>query len=227
VFLVCQQHLDRASALLQETNPVAITERDHKNLADALKYPFIVSCDVDKCFYVVSAATYAEAEEKLNDHSCPFTGGPTKIGLLVSRTILENAWIKLDALLTTLLDDNLEPEDKISLRNQCRGMAEILALFMSPHFTTGDEVSREAKRRYDSRKAGEDPGTPGLGPVKLAPARGVAQPTQLPVTAAKPVHKLNDTEVAAIKHAASSGFDPADLAKVYKVSVEVIKQVIA
>jgi hypothetical protein len=203
-----------------------VLEREQTGLPDAAKYPFIVRCDQPGCFYFVSAKNHTEGVTALTTHTCPHTGGPTRQGLMMSKTILENAWIKLDALLETILDDNLEEEDRKALRNQCRGMAEVLAMFMSPHFTTGDEVSREAKRRYNSKKAGEPVETPGLGSLRLAPPPGT--PSKYTTAAApKPAHKLTDTEVAAIKNALAAGWDAGDLAKVYKVSEDIIKSVAA
>jgi hypothetical protein len=51
----------------------------------------------------------------------------------------------------------------IQLKAAARGKAEILALFMAPHFADADAISAEAARRYTARVTGDaDYKTAGL-----------------------------------------------------------------
>jgi hypothetical protein len=166
----------------------------------------------------------------------------------LSRTILEEGWLKLDACVIEMFEGNYPPitaldardheyeiaenPEKLRLKGVCRGMAEILALFMSPHFTDGDAVTAEAVKRYKAKKAGEDYETPGLGGLRFAPPPGTPAASKPQASAprastpAKPKHKLGEQEITAIRFAMESGmFKATDLAKTYGVSEAVINEV--
>jgi hypothetical protein len=143
----------------------------------------------------------------------------------MSKTLLENAWLKLDVAVAELHEGTYSTEEVTRMKGVCRGMAEIIALFMKPHFSEGDEVVREAQKRYKAKKAGEDYETPGLGSQRFVPPPGTKNPTQ-PAKEKKPSHKLGDKEIAAIKAGLESGmFQPEDLAKMYGVSAAIIEEV--
>ena len=132
----------------------------------------------------------------------------------MSRTLLEEAWIKLDACVAELSETHYDPEEKARMKGVCRGMAEVLALFMKPHFTTADEIAGEAVKRYKAKKNGEhDYETPGIGGRRFTPPPGTSAAPRA-VVPPKPKHKLGDKETQAIKFAMQSGmFKAADLAK--------------
>lgn len=85
--------------------------------------------------------------------------------------LVEQAWAQLDdqmdemANLTQRISEALAPaSDLVEARGRARGKAEILALFMAPHFTTADEIRDEAIRRWQARQSGDRTyQTKGLG----------------------------------------------------------------
>jgi hypothetical protein len=96
-------------------------------------------------------------------------------------TIIEQAWTQLDtevdeimALTTKVGRGEHDFEyDLAFAKAAARGKAEILALLTTPFFTTADEISAEAGRRYQARQAGVDPQTPGIS-VSWQPNMGAA-----------------------------------------------------
>lgn len=202
-----------------------VTERENPSgLADAAKYPYLVRCDQPECWYFVSARTEEEGKQVLESHTCPHRGGPTKVSLYVSKTVLKEAWLKLDVAVAELIEGNYSTEEKDRMKGVCRGMAEVLALFMKPYFDTADEISAEASKRYKAKKANEEYETPGLEIPKLSAPAG-----RTGVTVKKALtHNLNEKEVTAIKLAINSSmFTAEELARTYGVSAEVIKAVTA
>lgn len=200
--------------------------------------PWSVVCDAPHCVYRVSATSIVEATQRLNTHPCPHLGGPTTLGYSVTLSILEKCWIKLDAVLVELKEGNYDsqPEEKVRLRGVCRGMAEVIAEFMHPHFTDADQVAAEAGRRYEAKVKGEPYETLGLGHLKYAgPRMDERNPGRFPVGAdrmppkpVKPAHNFTEEEVGNIKFAHESGmFTLEQLAKTYKVKPEVIEAVVA
>jgi len=139
-------------------------------------------------------------------------------------TLVQQMWDLLDARTAELMKP-VPDEEILTTRGQARGIAQCLALFMQPHFSTADDVVREAVKRYKAKQEGTDYETPGLGsrslespPLFIAPRRtGTATKK-----AANP--SVSDADKASILKA--KGVFPADdLAKIYKVSVEVINQI--
>lgn len=194
----------------------------------AQEFPLIGECEREGCGFHAAYRTEEAAQVALALHKCPYMS-PAKIGLLVSRTLLELSWDDLDEVMDVLMDGNLDADQLQRFRGEARGMAKILARFMSPHLRTADDIAREAKKRWEARKAGEDYETPGLGhrrqepppgaPVRAAP--GPAQPsrTSSPRTKASKISSLTDQERAAIKFAAESGmFTHKQLADTYGIS---------
>lgn len=215
---------------------MAITRREG-DLPEVKARPWRVECDHPQCVYLVSAASSVEATQRLETHPCPHLGGPTTLGYSVTLSILEKCWIKLDAVLVELKEGNYDgqPDEKVRLRGVCRGMAEVIAEFMHPHFTDADAVAAEAGRRYEAKLKGEPYETLGLGHLKYAgPRMDERNPGRFPVSADrmppkpdKPAHNFTEEEVGSIKFAHESGmFTVEQLAKTYKVKSEVIELVI-
>ena len=212
------------------------------SLVDITRYPYKVHCIERNCNYSVAAKSYEAGVAKYTSHTCPYIGGPTSIGWSVTLTTLEKCWIKLDAVMVELMEGNYPPmgqdasspenPERVRLKGVCRGMAELLAEFMGPHFRTTDEIAGEAKRRYDAKKAGEPYETVGLGHLRLQGPPGENKYAPKPVTAprAAPFTKaatFTDEECESIKFAAESGmFTNEQLAKTYKVKVEIIEAVL-
>lgn len=186
--------------------------------------PYLFKCEVLGCHYSVCIKTFEEGEQQHFTHQCPRRGP----NVLAGKSILEQAWNQLDHAVEQIVSMQKNPDLKTSLaevKSAARGKAEIIALFMVPHFRTADDVSREAMRRYKLKQAGEEVITPGIGMGRMImpqTARTHAKPVSSP-PAEKPKHNLSDQEVKAIKKAAGDGIPMDMLAQMFKVSVAVIR----
>jgi hypothetical protein len=82
---------------------------------------------------------------------------------MMSKTLLQEGWAKLDDVIDAIYIST-DLDDRDALKAQAKGMSEILALFMVPHFTDSKSIAQEALRRYKARQAGDETyETPGLG----------------------------------------------------------------
>lgn len=93
-------------------------------------------------------------------------------------SIIQRIWKQLDDELDEIIDitnqralaetHDVDPgvEDLdlalATAKGRARGKAEALALMMTPHFTTADEISTEASKRKWYRDNGQEYRTPGL-----------------------------------------------------------------
>lgn len=129
------------------------------------EYPFLYECGKPHCFYRVVTRTYEEAKEQ-NKHKCP-AGAETNIGASLTQSILEKAWQLLDEAMLDIKSGR-DDLDRENVRGRARGIAEVLALFMPPHFRTPDEIAREALKRYQAATADppQEHETPGLGALR-------------------------------------------------------------
>lgn len=240
IFTYCPFHHQWILRIINEEGQgiMPVTQRENPtSLQDIANHPYLVWCDKDNCVFQVSAKSYEEGVAVYGNHKCPYKGGETKVRAYVSRNRVDDAWGKLDTALIELLEGNYDDAERTRLRGVCRGMAELLAIFMEPNFTDADQISAEAKRRYDAKKAGLQHQTPGLEPLKFGTPTSPAQkavytktpgPVQPRNPAPSPVHKFTEDEVGSIKFAHESGmFTAEQLAKTYKVKVEVINKVLA
>jgi hypothetical protein len=89
-------------------------------------------------------------------------------------TVLERLWVELDTTMDSLMNVASVPnahEGQVQLlRTRARAQAETLAILMSPFFNNADEIAREAKKRYDARKSGnEGYVTPGIAGEEYVP----------------------------------------------------------
>lgn len=125
-----------------------------------------------------------------------------------------------------------------------RGLAIALSLMMPGAYPSSDDVMREAMRRYEARKAtasadeaqqvtAPDPACGAavatVTPVASAPAP-VTTPTAAPVATASAATapasaELSPEQVEAIRTALEGGFDPENLASVFKIPVERIREI--
>lgn len=152
-------------------------------IAERQKYPWSARCPEPHCFFCVSAKTEQEAQKLLDDHRCPYTGGVTKIGWSVTKTLLEQVWdmadecyVKLKDLEKDWIDDQISPRRSGAVKGELNGYCKMLAIFMVPHFSTPKEVGLELERRFENK---EDPDyeTAGLGTLRFQPP----PPPQKPV----------------------------------------------
>lgn len=89
--------------------------------------------------------------------------------MTAGESILTIAWRQLDETVDQIVAATSDAttdasRDRLSsLKAAARGKAEILALFMTPHFADADAISEEAARRYTARATGDaDYRTAGL-----------------------------------------------------------------
>ena len=168
----------------------------------------------------------------------------------VTKTLVQQMWDLIDADMSRLKEENVAPEEKDALKIRARAIAECLAIFMVPFFTTSDEIAHEALKRYKAKAAGEEYDSPGMNARRyerpgleskdsrfyIAPDGFTSDPSQAGVTASKKrsgsvqttaEHKFTPAEVEVIKAMSGpGGFTPEQLAKTYGVSVAIIKSVL-
>lgn len=186
------------------------------------------ACAVKECYLSVGCATEAIANDFKLMHTCPKPNGYTRIGWSVyGPSLLEQTWAELDAVTERLLNPSIIPEEHDV--GYARGLAFTLSLFMMPHFRTPKDVAREARKRWQMKQAGEEYVSPGL-----ASRRYEAPPDNhkldvrsggVPVKSKSKGKQLSDVELAAIKNAAAM-FPHEELAKVYGITVERVKEIV-
>lgn len=88
-------------------------------------------------------------------------------------TLLQRTWDMLDMHTHDLLSNlDMDPMGRLTIASKARAIAEVLAMFMPPHFATADDIAREAKRRWLAKQNGETYETPGLGSRAYEPPPG-------------------------------------------------------
>lgn len=111
----------------------------------------------------------------INEITFALPGGERETVLEVAGkiTVLERLWIELDTTMDALMamaEAGQVGEPTERLRIKARAQAETLAILMDPFFSSADEVAREAKRRFDARKRGDESyKTPGLAGEEYVP----------------------------------------------------------
>lgn len=209
---------------------------------DAQAHPWIAEChrrDIG-CYFVVSATTEENGEVALALHTCPHRGGPTKIGLMVKVTLLEEVWEMLDEVVDKIMDPDTDDSEKHDLQQQAKAYAKVICLFMQIYFEFPHEVSAEAKRRWEARQRGDETYcTKGLGSRATEfPEPGFREKTeqqkqlsgaqQRSRTKAPAKASVGDQEKQAIKFAAESGmFTKDQIAKTYKITVAQVDEILA
>lgn len=196
-------------------------------------YPWLHTCDEPWCRWRVTSKT----PEPL-PHRCPWYGGTTRIAWSITVTLVEQMWHRLDSIMDelALLPKNtaeMDPEEyreheifEANLKGKARGVAEMIAIFMNPHFTDANEVAREAKRRADARaRQDESYETAGLGQRRYEHPPSVTAEDAVKYKrepAPKPI--LSPDEITKMKRAYGS-FPPDLLAKTFGITVEQVKQI--
>lgn len=139
-------------------------------------------------------------------------------------TLVEQVWKKVDEDMLALMQPGPNT-DFASLKARLRAFAEVLAIFMIPHFTTADEVAREAKRRYDNR-LDETYCTAGLNVRRYEAPPGTKNVWEKPEEVNKLTVNLPQATIDQIKNFSQHGFPNDALAKAHGVSIKVIEQVL-
>lgn len=211
------------------------------NSFDLLKNPWSVWCEKPDCYLSFAAPSYEEGVKYFTMHKCPYMS-PSR-GFLVSQTTVQKCWTKLDVAVVELLQgnwpdnpDGTPHEERVRLKGVCRGMAEIIAELMGSTWDA-DAVSKEAGERYKAKQEGREHITPGLEPSMGKPHmtreqkevnnKAGSPPTKRSIPSVGTVSKFKPEEIKAIKAATEMGMmSKKELAKMYKVSEEVIQQAI-
>lgn len=202
---------------------------------DGIKHPWLFRCPKPNCYYAVSAASQEEAVRHESDHKCPYQGGVTHVGWGVTVTLVEDMWHKADAAYLRITEEDISEVELAQRKGTVRGMCEMIAIFMVPHFKTGNEVGRELMKRAAAHQAGEDYETPGLGGRRYEPPPGESKylqdrktPAVTEVAPPKQKTKLTPDEIASIKFALDSGmFTKEQIAKTYNISVAAVQLLIS
>lgn len=154
----------------------------------------------------------------------------------MSRTLLEESWVMLDGIVDKIMDPDTPADEKLAYQNQAKGISQVLAIFMVPHFEFPHEISAEAKRRWEARRDGvTDYETRGLGSRRTEfpegfraegskPSARTTRQARGPVRG-KQEKELSASDIAGIKNAAAAGFSNKQLAEVYGVSEQAIAKV--
>lgn len=188
---------------------------------DKQRHIWIIRCPAPLCFYNSARSSEAEANQVLNNHPCPwFGGGTTTFSWSVAvEAILKPIWIELDDRVDIIFSDTATPEEKAQAKAEAKGLGVALAVLMPPFFHAPEEISKEARKRWEARRDDIEYETPGMGRLRIKPPAALVTTVQMP--------KLDEKELAAIKFAGQSGmFTTADLAKTYGLSVPQVELIL-
>jgi hypothetical protein len=150
-------------------------------------------------------------------------GGKRKVTLQMGAgpTLIYQMWEMMDKIIDDIKDD-AEDVDLLVLKGQAFVMADVLALFMRPHFIDRDSVLRESNRRWKCRKAGEPVETAGVGTLRFVPPPGTKKYGE-DRSAAPPIKSRGKKKVVKTR------FSDADIASIRsmtaKVSIEKVAAV--
>lgn len=181
--------------------------------------------------------------DDVNEITFVCEGGERKMVLEVAghTGVLERLWAELDATMDTLMNlsgmEGVDEHEVALLRVKARTQGETLLMFTYPFFTSIEEISREAKLRYNARKKGEVRETPGLAGEEYAPPADNRRAQDSQETERKPASrrssrsstrtgkKLPAEALPTIKQALETKmFTVAQIAKSYGVTEEEVKE---
>lgn len=198
------------------------------------RFPFLVECNKnDLCLLHITVKTYEEAVEleKPENHKCP-RRGETNFGASVTQSLLEQAWGILDQHMAMVQSIEKGHPERENWMNRCRGVAEVIALFMPPHFRTADEVAREAMKRWQAAQNGEPRRTAGLGDLKYtfpddpkykSPLAQAAQAKAKAEKGEEPVDEKTKQDILVGK----AFMTPKQLADAFNLNIKTVERVLA
>lgn len=205
---------------------------------------WVDQCEEPNCYWSVAVHTPFPA-----GHKCPWAGGITKIAWSVTVTLVDQMWHRLDSIMDELallpaIEEPREndPNNSVSwlsdyigarefeanLKGKARGMAEMIAIFMQPHFNDANEVAREAKRRAEARaRKDTEYETAGLNSRRFEGPKGDLDKYKVnPAKKSKALSKVSAEDAAKIERAYET-FPKDMLAKTFKVSEAEIDEIVA
>lgn len=137
-------------------------------------------------------------------------------------TLLQRTWDMLDSHMEELTRTDIDTQAKLVIASKARAVAEVLAMYMPPHFNTADEIAREAKRRWEAKQKGETYETPGLGSRAYEPPPGTPirsldeKPARKTTVSRKSGKQIPEAALENVKKAVDSGmFTIQMVAKTY------------
>jgi len=95
------------------------------------------------------------------DHPCPAMGEIT-YGWSETVKIVSQIWKMLDDCIDQVKDPQINEVQRAVAGNQARAYCNTLVLFMTPIFTTSDDIAKEAMKRWKARQQGVEHHTPGM-----------------------------------------------------------------
>lgn len=200
---------------------------------------WVFSCQQRFCFMHRAEKSEAAALKNEAEHTCPYSGGTTTLSWSIQVQILNKIWKELDDKLDELIELKSKPEysgvELARLQGECRGMALVLTHFMSPFYTSPEEIAKEASSRRKSRLAGREHMTAGLHLRYMSgtserdayearraaglPPEPLRQPTPWVQAVAE---KLDPDKIATIK-AAGQMFSAIEIARIQSLDVKVVE----
>ena len=127
-----------------------------KGLAEQPNGRLLFECPEPYCYHRLLVKDANDTQ-----HNCPEMGHTT-YGWSETVKLVSQIWDMLDEAFDIVKDPNATPEAKAAAGPQCRAYCKTLVLFMTPIFTTDQEVAREALARWKARQEGVDHFTPGM-----------------------------------------------------------------
>lgn len=150
-------------------------------------------------------------------------------------SLLQRTWYMIDTEMQIIKDPNAERDTVLKAKVRARTLAEVLAMFMVPHFSTPDEIASEAMRRWQARESGDNEyETVGLGLRKYEPPPSSPNKYEEQVEGKKSTkkksapkstgHRIPEAAVATSKQAIEMQmFTVAQIAKSYSMTEAEVK----
>ena len=203
---------------------------------DALKHPYIFSCDTLLCDHTTAHKSQEDAEQMQDTHKCPRLtkrswiltetdekGQPyTKI--TYGKSLAESLWDDLDRT----VEDIRKGSDSEHNKGLALGLAIAVQKMCKPYYADTNAVLKQAMRRY-RMKIGEIDWEPTMGYSYNPPPPGSVirerEEAKQPRPPAKP--DISDEDKATMKSALESGIiQIAELAKMYNLTEGQVQEIV-
>lgn len=172
---------------------------------DQQAHPWLFQCPQPNCYYAVSGRTEESVREQEAKHKCPYQGGLTKIAGSITVTLVEDMWAKADLAYAAMSEDGITSDEAKRRQGVVRGMCEMIAIFMPPHFRTGNEVGKELLKRAANAAAGERYTSPGIGSRRYEVPGFNTPPPLLKVVEGDRVIQLSTNHAATVQRIDEQG----------------------
>lgn len=143
-------------------------------------------------------------------------------------TLVQQMWEMMDnETKKVMVRSGVEMQD-FEAKCRARMLAEVLALFMVPHFHGADQIAREALRRYRAEKAGDkEYETPGVGTQRYVPPPGTRRtPEPKKKAAPKIKSRFDESDTELLRNLAAKGQPIAKLAALMNATEDEVRAVL-